>query len=240
MSFQALAWAAKARLSRASEKLILLAFADRHNEENGFAYPSIAWLTEFSSLDRKTVMNAIERLVEAGFLTDSGKRTGATKQIKVYSVNVGTVPKTEQSQKRNSPVFSAKESQKRDTEPVRNHTIPSEGKPSSGIDTREPKVRPSKRCPDHWLPSHADLATAEAEGFAPGEIERELAKFRDHTFGTARKDWSATFRNWIRTAKDRKPRQHDPSAPSPKLLAKQANLERAFAGFEAIAGRRAG
>lgn len=64
--------------------------------------------------------------------------------------------------------------------------------------------KPSKRCPAAWEPSPEDLA-AEPQ-LTAGEIERELAKFRDHTFGTARSDWSATFRNWIRRAAERTPR----------------------------------
>ncbi|WP_368933499.1 helix-turn-helix domain-containing protein [Brevundimonas naejangsanensis] len=141
MSFQALAWATKLRLGKAGDKLILVAFADRHNEETGCAYPSIAWLTEFSSLDRKTVIAAVERLVDAGLLEDSGERKGSTKQIKVYRVHVGRVPETVQSQKRNSSEIPSKESQKRDTEPVREPTI-SEAKASSMVQAENDNQQP--------------------------------------------------------------------------------------------------
>lgn len=125
MSFPALAWASTLRVPRASDKLVLLALADRHNPENDLAYPSIAWLCEFSSLDRKTVVASLDRLEAAGLIVDSGKRVGKTKQIKAYSLALnssekGTV-KTEPLEA-NSSVIPIKQSQKRDTDTVRNQT----------------------------------------------------------------------------------------------------------------------
>jgi DNA-binding transcriptional regulator YhcF (GntR family) len=119
VSWDALSWAAKQKVGKAADKLILLALAERHNPESGVAYPSVAWLAEFGSLNRKTVIASLDRLEAAGMIADSGQRMGKTLQIKAYNLNIETVPKTEQSQKRNSPFISAKQSQKRDTEPVR-------------------------------------------------------------------------------------------------------------------------
>lgn len=119
MSWGALAWAAKRKVDRAADKLILLALAERHNEEADVAYPSVAWLCEFSSLDRKTVIASLSRLEASGLISDSGERFGKTNQVKAYRLHIETVPKPEQSQKRNSSGFSSKESQKRDTEPSR-------------------------------------------------------------------------------------------------------------------------
>lgn len=148
MSFAALAWASKQNVGRASDKLILLAYADRHNEETGSAYPSVAALCEFSCLDRKTVIASVGRLEALGLLTETGERAGNTKQIKVYRVNINTVPKAEQSQKRNSPVIPSEQSQKRDTEPVM-EPISSEAKASSD-------KRASGKPDDFPMPEWAD------------------------------------------------------------------------------------
>lgn len=123
MSFPALAWASTSKVARAADKLVLLGLADRHNSENDLAYPSLAWLCEFSSLDRKTVVSALDRLERAGFIEDSGQRVGKTKQIKAYRISFnsaekGTV-KTEPLED-NSTVFSGKQSQKRNTDTVLN------------------------------------------------------------------------------------------------------------------------
>lgn len=125
MSFPALGWASTARVTRASDKLVLLALADRHNSEHDLAYPSLAWLCEFSSLDRKTVVASLDRLERDGFIADSGVRVGKTKQIKAYKLNFnsaekGTV-KTEPLAP-NSSVISAEQSQKRNTDTVLNQT----------------------------------------------------------------------------------------------------------------------
>jgi hypothetical protein len=74
-------------------------------------------------------------------IADSGERTGKTLQIKAYRLALETVPKTEQSQKRNSSDFSRKQSQKRDTDTVR-EPVGSEAKASS------PKPRAKFPAPD--------------------------------------------------------------------------------------------
>lgn len=119
MSFDALAWAGKCQPGSAARKLVLLALADRHNPESNISYPSIAWLVEWTGLNRKTIITALDELEAAKLISDSGQRTGKTGQVKAYTLHLETVPKTEQFQKRNSTVFSAKQSQKRDTEPVK-------------------------------------------------------------------------------------------------------------------------
>ncbi len=61
------------------------------------------------------------------------------------------------------------------------------------------KPRPSKRAPVDFTLTTEMLEWAWAE--APGvNVTAETAKFLDHTFATAKTDWMATWRNWIRKA----------------------------------------
>lgn len=152
MSFPALAWASKFRAESAAVKLVLLGYADRHNEETGCAYPSIAWLAEFGSLNRKTVIAAVEKLETAGILSDTGERKGDTKQIKVYRLHIETVPKTEPSQKRNSTEKVAKQSQKRDTDTVRTPSSSTSEDKSSSVEI------PSAIKPIHLLEAYNAMA----------------------------------------------------------------------------------
>lgn len=126
MSFDALSWAAKCNPGSAPRKLVLLALAECASREEDLAFPSVGAMAEFTCLNRKTIIAALDDLERGGFITDTGKRVGKTKQVKVYQLHLEMVPKVEQSQKRNGSVFSAKQSQKRDTEqvrePVRNNT----------------------------------------------------------------------------------------------------------------------
>lgn len=63
------------------------------------------------------------------------------------------------------------------------------------------RPRAAKRCPESFAPDQ--ILTQWARHEAPqADFDRELAKFRDHTFKTAHSDWPAAFRNWLRRASD--------------------------------------
>ncbi|MDH2645599.1 helix-turn-helix domain-containing protein [Acinetobacter baumannii] len=129
MSLDATVWAWKTRQKqkvggalKPLKKLVLLSLADRAGETHE-CYPSIARLVDDTEMDRKTVLKIIDELIEDGFIIDTGKREGKTKQVKVYlligvkgretvptkvhfdtenddlnNTNNGTVPTTEQFQ----------------------------------------------------------------------------------------------------------------------------------------------
>lgn len=141
MSVEAITWALKQPIKQSSAKFVLTVLANCASGDSWLAYPSVAYLADATGQDRKTILANLVRLRDMGLIEDSGRRMGDTKQVIVYRLLGGdhaqTVPKTEQSQKRNSsengtvpktpgksPVFpfkesrfSAKQSQKRDTEP---------------------------------------------------------------------------------------------------------------------------
>lgn len=135
MSVEAITWALRQPVSPSSAKFVLVVLANCASADTGVAYPSCAYIAQATSQDRKTVLANLARLIEWGLIEDTGKRAGATKQIVVYRVlcgpdlfneqaqnrnssESGTVPKAEQSQKPpKESRFSAKQSQKRDTEP---------------------------------------------------------------------------------------------------------------------------
>ncbi len=204
MSWDALSWAAKQRVGKAADKLVLLALAERHNPESGVAYPSVAWLAEFGSLNRKTVIAALDRLEAAGLIADSGERKGKTLQIKAYRLALETVPKTEQSQKRNSSTFSFKESQKRDTDTVR-EPVGSEAKASSPKRARatfpapdgvpvetwndflaSPKRRKAGMNATAYAGIKNNLKILAEHGFPPGEM---IALAVERGWVTVRLDW---------------------------------------------------
>lgn len=90
MSLDATVWAWKTRQKqkvggalKPLKKLVLLSLADRAGETHE-CYPSIARLVDDTEMDRKTVLKIIDELIEDGFIIDTGKREGKTKQVKVY------------------------------------------------------------------------------------------------------------------------------------------------------------
>lgn len=154
MSFDTLAWAGKQRCDKPAAKLVLLALASCAGADH-CAYPSTAWLVDFTGLDRKTVIAACDRLQASGAIADTGERKGQTKQIKVYRLAAASVPETELFPKRNPPVFPSEGSQKRDTELVR-EPVPQKATPSSVQRARKP-------VPIFVLPS--DIPEAEWDAF---------------------------------------------------------------------------
>ena len=63
--------------------------------------------------------------------------------------------------------------------------------------------RASKRCPANFSPTPEMLAWAATE--APrAEVCQETEKFKDYTFASAKSDWPATWRNWMRKASESK------------------------------------
>lgn len=119
MSSEALAWAFKADVKPSSVKFTLVALCECANYQTGKIFPSIEHLCQITGQDRKTVISNIGKLVDQGLISETGEKVGRTGQIKVYIAKIGTVPKAEQYQKRNSSESPAKESQIRDTEPSR-------------------------------------------------------------------------------------------------------------------------
>lgn len=63
--------------------------------------------------------------------------------------------------------------------------------------------RATRRCPEGFQPSEGDIRVGLELGMTEEAIAAELPAFLDYTFRTARSDWSATFRNWLRTAAQR-------------------------------------
>ena len=92
------------------------------------------------------------------------------------------------------------------------------------------RKRASRRAPEDWKPEAAEIAWAAAE--CPGvDVGAETAKFLDHTFATARTDWPATWRNWIRRA--------TPTRPVPKVRREPTEEEVSAARKAAAAANRA-
>ncbi len=75
-------------------------------------------------------------------------------------------------------------------------------------DKSSSKEKRGTRISDDWQPSQDDYNQALHMGLTVEQVDNEANKFRDYWIAKAGKDavklnWSATWRNWCRTAKDR-------------------------------------
>lgn len=95
MSVEAISWALKQPLSHSSTKFVLVAMANCADGNSFECYPSIAYLCESTAQNRKTVLENIKRLIDLGYIEDTGDRKGRTGQIKAYRINLKAVPKTD-------------------------------------------------------------------------------------------------------------------------------------------------
>ena len=116
MSVEAISLALSIPVERSSAKFVLVAMANCANNDM-ICWPSIQYLSDATSQDRKTVIKNIKRLREYGLIEETGEKRGSTGQISVFRLTIkesqkrnstenGTVPKTEPK----STVFSHKES----------------------------------------------------------------------------------------------------------------------------------
>ena len=211
MSWKALAWASEQKCDKAADKLILLALAERHNTETQIAYPSTAWLVEFSSLDRKTVLKSLERLQEQGRIIDSGVRMGSTQGVKAWRLayDAEAVPKTGQlKQSHISP----------EAVPFFPEAVPKTGSlsgPKNGIRNRDigtgynrditGSARDGKKrtaFPKDFTPELSGKAAEIAANWHSSRLAHELDSFRNYHLakGSLMADWQAAFRTWIGNA----------------------------------------
>jgi hypothetical protein len=164
MSIEALNWALSQKIDRSSAKFVLVAMANCANEDMK-CWPSIAYLSEATCQDRKTVVENIKRLKELGIISDTDSRMGKTLQVPVFSLNkeyqnrnsseIGTVPK----KAIKSPVFPYKESR-----------FSVETVPKTGHGTiKEPLVEPSGTINKREAPKNPELELLH-------EIPQNLAK----------------------------------------------------------------
>ncbi|MHC6293955.1 DnaT-like ssDNA-binding domain-containing protein [Escherichia coli] len=87
MSRHATDWAWETNPGSSSLKLILLSMADRADEYN-LCYPSIERLVKDTCLNKKTVQAGLISLMKMGLISDTGERKGATKRVRVFSLNI--------------------------------------------------------------------------------------------------------------------------------------------------------
>lgn len=80
-------------MPKSSSKFVLVAMANLAGSDMT-CWPSMQYLINATSLDRKTVLECIKRLRDSGFLIDTGERKGTTGRVVVYRLNspeIGTV-----------------------------------------------------------------------------------------------------------------------------------------------------
>lgn len=93
MSLDASIWAFKAEVKTSSQRLVLLALADRAGESHK-CYPSIKRMVKDTLLNRKTIIKVLDELEASSFIKFTGEITG--NGVKVYQL-IGVMGREEDS-----------------------------------------------------------------------------------------------------------------------------------------------
>lgn len=211
MSVEAISWALQQDVKQSSAKFVLVALANCANGTEFLAWPSVAYLVDATSQDRKTVTANLNRLKEAGYIEDTGERRGNTKQVIVYRLKTPENGPVKDTQKRNStengtvpkldakrPVFPHKEAQiSRETGPKTDH-----GTVKEPIRNRKGTEKESRR---RATPIPDDFSISQrVQDWAFRKGHQNLETHLEHFIGVARAkgyvylDWDEAFMNAIR------------------------------------------
>lgn len=92
MSIHALSWALTVDTGSPSRKAVLLALADRYNENENAAWPSVGWIARVTELHPSTVRRALADLLDLGLLEVSGwAGLRPDRMTKRYRLNIAPV-----------------------------------------------------------------------------------------------------------------------------------------------------
>lgn len=204
MSIDATKWAWSAPVESASQRVVLLALADRAGEEHT-CWPSTARVQKDTCLDLKTVKATITRLIEIGLLADTGERKGSTGRVRVLRL-IGVLgreemnPKTESFQKRNdSEIGSLNEPKNGTMNRPKNGSQNLSGNLSKNQEnTRAKKSNPKTAMPVDFGISESVKTWAASKGF--GQLDLHLEAFKGKVAANAYTyaNWDQAFMNAIR------------------------------------------
>lgn len=204
MSLVASRWAWTVKGLRSLHKLVLLALADRADQD-GRAWPSYASLIEDTGIDRKTISRALAELRKRGLIQDTGERKGDTKQvpvIKLTGLNTIKSQKRNRSQKGTVPFFHVKSSQNGTPNSSQNGTgnLPEEPiKESKDINTSKKITKKiSMILPEDFGISEDVREWAREKGY--DRLDEHLERFIGYAKANGKTyvDWDEAFKNAIR------------------------------------------
>lgn len=86
-------WCWDTEIKPATLKLTLLSLCDRADNDGYRCYPSIERIAKDTGLNKKTVQQNIKKLIDLGYVRDTGGRVGKMKRVRILQVTPN-VPKS--------------------------------------------------------------------------------------------------------------------------------------------------
>lgn len=244
MSIKVMNWAWSQDISNSSRKLVLLALADRANDD-GECWPGITSLAEKCSIPRRTLIRALASLEEQGLISVRRRPgEGSGRQTNLYQINFAP---SENGQGAN--LAHSRQGAKNDGAKCQSDTRQSAKNggakcqslaPNTSV---EPSVEPSVK---ESLSAGSDSTTfltadrvkqAGAQGFTDRAwMEAETVKFLNFTGGKKLRNPTGAWLNWLHKGREYAA-AHAPAAKPRKTVTVVAEQTRDPAAYETPAGR---
>jgi hypothetical protein len=226
MSMELMVKAMKTKVGSPLRKLVLLKLADNANDQ-GECWPSYQYIADQCEISKRSAMNHIEALLDAGFLTKTVRKGVKGNSSNVYLLNLDVKPANNGGA--NPALPSAGDSLGSANAALGGSANPAPGISHSLEPVNEPVIEPLVVPPKPKKPKRASAVPDEflvdqrmldwlTENQITTDWRTETNKFLDHhrAKGSIMADWVAAWRTWMRNSlKFSAPR------PMPPATAKQ-------------------
>ncbi len=232
MSFQAATWAVDQEVDSPTAKFVLVLLAN-YADADGFTFVGQATLARDASMSKRSVVRHMAALESAGLIRRSRRfrEDGTRSSDGVYLSLSGVQNQPSDNLTSGQNVQGPSDTSGRDQVPnCHRINLPEEQSANSKLLRVAPKKADrGSRLPDDWVLPADWMAFALTEGLSENDARNQAYKFKDYWLGVAgargvKRDWMATWRNWIRNSKEWK--QH--AGHSPK---KRGPLDNHFEGM---------
>jgi hypothetical protein len=191
---------------RSAEKLVALALLD-HWSAAGEVFPSVNRLAAWTSLDRTTVMRALDALKARGAIVVIQGERGKANRYELRQLSLLAPDQSHHATSRTTRPVAPRDLNRSHhatgvvapsdpKDPIQGSQEGTHVGPRAQSSTRR-SVAKWRRVPESWNPSEAHRELAKQLGVS---IEAEEPKFRDHEFAKPKSDADAAFRTWLRNA----------------------------------------
>lgn len=168
-------------------------------DRDGWFYKKQAEWEDETGLSRSEQETARKKLVQLDILEE--KREGLP-AVLWYRINTDQLSRLIRDELGNAETPQSSFSDTRNPDAVIPATIHTENTTENTVGER-PARRRNTQIDQDFTPTPQDIAKLESEGFLREQVMAEVPKFIDYYtgHGKPRKNWNATFRNWVRNAK---------------------------------------
>ena len=217
MSMELMVKAMKTKVGSPLRKLVLLKLADNANDQ-GECWPSYQYIADQCEISKRSAMNHIEALLEAGFLTKTVRKGVKGNSSNVYLLNLDAKPVNNGGENPAPPSAGDSLGSANAAPPSANAAPGGSANAAPGIShflepVNEPvnealvvpsKLKKPKRAsgvPDEFLVDQRMLDWLSANQITT-DWQIETNKFLDHhrAKGSKMADWVAAWRTWMRNS----------------------------------------